>query len=179
MRRALPAVALLAAALAAGCSSDGAGGPGGPGSAASDAADVGWSPCDGLDAVQVSRWAGQRMTEQTGTADQPRCAFTPVADGGPAFDVNYLFFDGGLDEAWRTMGSIQGRVTRLAVPGADAARLVVHARRPAVLVTGFVQSGGLVQSVNAVQLRPYDERQVVSATRRLLAALVRATPERP
>lgn len=181
MRRALPAVALLAAALVAGCSSDGAGAsgdaPDGLGAAASDVADVTWSPCDGLDAAQVSRMAGQRMAEQTGTADQPRCALTPVADGGPAFDVNYLFFDGGLDEAWRTMGPVQGRVTRIAVPGADAARLVVHARRPAVLVTGFVQSGGLVQSVNAVQLRPYDEQQVVSATRRLLAALVSAAPE--
>ena len=188
MRRVLPAGALLATALLAGCSSGGSGGSGGPGgpgdahdlgAAASDAADVGWSPCDGLDAAQVSRFAGQRMAEQTGTADQPRCAFTPLADGGPAFDVNYLFFDGALDEAWRTMGPVQGRVSRIAVPGADAARLVVNARRSAVLVTGFVQGGGLVQSVNAVQLRPYDEQQVVSATRRLLAALVRVAPERP
>ncbi|MBI2244236.1 MAG: hypothetical protein HYU55_09955, partial [Nocardioides sp.] len=141
MRRALPAAVLLAAGLlTAACSPGSAGSGADPGSAASDASaalseatDVGWSPC-----------------EQTGTTDQPRCAFTPVAEGGPAFDVNYLFFDGGLDEAWRTMGPIRGRVSRIAVPGADAARLVVHARRPAVLVTGFVQSGGLVQSVNAV-----------------------------
>lgn len=187
MRRALPAAVLLAAGLlTAACSPGSAGSGADPGSAASDASaalseatDVGWSPCDGLDAAQVSRFATEPMAEQTGTTDQPRCAFTPVAEGGPAFDVNYLFFDGGLDEAWRTMGPIRGRVSRIAVPGADAARLVVHARRPAVLVTGFVQSGGLVQSVNAVQLRPYDEQQVVAATRRLLAALVRAAPERP
>jgi hypothetical protein len=168
------AAALLAAVLTAGCSA-GSESPD-PTAAVSDAADVGWSPCDGLDAAQVGRFAGEQLAEQTGTADQPRCAFTPVAKGGPAFDVNYLFFDGGLDEAWRTMGEVQGRVSRIDVPGADAARLVVHARRPAVLVTGFVQSGGLVQSVNAVQLRPYDEQRVVEATRQLLAALVRAAP---
>jgi hypothetical protein len=45
-----------------------------------------------------------------------------------------------------------------------------------VLVSGFVQTEGLVQSVNAVQLRPYDERAVVSGTRRLLAALAAHAP---
>ncbi len=176
-RVALVAGTLAVAALGAGCSSDGAA-PTPADPAVSDAAAVGWSPCDGLGPAQVGRYAGQQMAEQTGTADQPRCAFTPVTEGGPAFDVNYLFFDGGLDEAWRTMGEVPGRVSRIDVPGADTARLVVHARRSAVLVTGFVQSGGLVQSVNAVQLRPYDEQRVVAATRQLLAALVRAAPER-
>ncbi len=173
----VPVVAVLvAAALAAGCSTD----VEKPDPAAvSEAADVGWSPCDGLDAAAVGRLAGQEMTEQNGTTDQPRCAFTPVRDGGPAFDVNYVWFDGGLDEAWRTMGDVAGDVSTIRVPGADAARLVVHARPPAVLVSGFVQTGGLVQSVNAVQLRPYDEQRVVTATRELMAALVRAAPRRP
>ena len=38
------------------------------------------------------------------------------------------------------------------MPGADAARLVVNANRKATLVTGFVQTGGLIETVNAVQL---------------------------
>ena len=96
--------------------------------------------------------------------------------GGPAFDVNYLWFDGGLTEALDSMGKIPGVVTDVDVPGADAARIVVHARRPAVFVTGFVQSGGLVQSVNTVQLKPYDEQAVVAATTKLLGALVREAP---
>jgi hypothetical protein len=143
------------------------------------AAGVAWNPCDGLRAATVGRYAGQRMVEQTGTSDQPRCAFTPAATGGPAFDVSYLWFDGGLDAAWDTMGKVRGTVTDIRVPGADAARLVVHAQRPAVLVTGFVQVGGLVQSVNAVQLRPYDRRTVVSTTRELLADLVERAPDAP
>ena len=165
MRAAVAAALALLSLGVAGCSSEpdqpDAADPSDP--AQASAADVAGSPCDGLDAAQVTRLVGERMAEQTGSADQPRCAFTPVAEGGPAFDVNYLWFDGGLDEAWRSMGQVQGRVSRIAVAGADAARLVVHARRSAVLVSGFVQTGGLVQSVNAVQLRPYDERDVKMA----------------
>ena len=173
-RTVVAALATALAGLLAGCSSDHA--PAADPSKAASAADVAWSPCDGLDAATVSDYAGQEMTEQTGSADQPRCAFTPVTKGGPAFDVNYLWFDGGLAEALDSMGRIAGTATDLDVRGADAARLVVHARGPAVLVTGFVQSGGLVQSVNAVQLRPYDEQAVVRATRQLLADLVAEAP---
>ncbi|GAW51942.1 MULTISPECIES: DUF3558 domain-containing protein [unclassified Nocardioides] len=168
-------VAVLAAVALAGCSSSDDIPAADPSQAASPA-DVGWSPCDGLDAATVSRFIGEEMNEDTGTADQPRCTFTPVVEGGPAFDVNYLWFDGGLTEALDSMGTVPGTVTDIDVRGADAARLVVHARRPAILVTGFVQSGGLVQSVNTVQLRPYDERTVVAATRRLLETLVREAP---
>lgn len=180
MRAALGAV-LTVAALATACSSD-ADDPrdadlADP--AVSQAAEVAWSPCDGLSAPQVTRLAGEEMTEQTGTVEEPRCTFTPVTDGGPAFDISYLWFDGTLDEAWQTMGDVQGRVTRIDVPSADGARLVVHTRPSAVLVTGFVQTRGLVQSVNAVQLKPYAERQVVATTRGLLAALVRAAPAGP
>jgi hypothetical protein len=168
-------VAVLAAAALAGCSSSDDTPTADPSQAAS-AADVGWSPCDGLDVATVSRFTGEEMNENTGTADLPRCTFTPVVKGGPAFDVNYLWFDGGLTEALDSMGKVPGTDTDMDVPGADAARLVVHARRPAIFVTGFAQSGGLVQSVNTVQLRPYDERSVVEATTRLLATLVREAP---
>lgn len=175
--RAVLCAAVSVAALATACSSDAEDPPSDP--AVTQAAGVAWSPCDGLSARQVTRLAGEEMTEQTGTADEPRCTFTPVAEGGPAFDVSYLWFDGSLDEAWETMDDVQGRVSDIEVPGADAARLVVHARPRAVLVTGFVQTRGLVQSVNAAQLKPYDEQRVVSATRGLLAALVQAAPTSP
>ncbi len=184
MRAALAATAtVLALAALAGCSSDaetGAADPSDPaGPAVSDAAAVAWSPCDGLSASQVTRLAGARMTEQTGTGDAPRCTFTPVAEGGPAFDVSYLWFDGGLDAALDSMGAVGSQLRPVEVPGADAARLAVRARASGVLVTGFVQTAGLVQSVNAAQLKPYDERQVVAATRRLLAALVTGAPASP
>jgi hypothetical protein len=169
------AVALLAAAALAGCSSSDDTPTADPSQAAS-AADVAWSPCDGVDAATVGRFAGEEMAENTGTADLPRCTFTPVVKGGPVFDVNYLWFDGGLSEALDSMGKVPGVATDIEVPGADAARLVVHARRPAIFVTGFVQTHGLVQSVNAVQLRPYDEQAVRQATTKLLAALVREAP---
>jgi threonine dehydratase len=39
-----------------------------------------------------------------------------------------------------------------------------------------VQTDGLVQSVNAVQVRPYDERAVVAGTRVLLGELARQAP---
>lgn len=169
-------VAVAAAVLLAGCSSspDDA-----PSAAESKAAEVAWSPCDGLTAAQVGRLAGEEMAEQTGTTDQPRCTFTPVTEGGPAFDLSYLWFDGSLDAALDDMGSAGAQLRPVDVPGADAARLAVRERASGVLVTGFVQTAGLVQSVNAVQLRPDDRQDVVTATTGLLAALVRAAPAAP
>ena len=70
-------------------------------------------------------------------------------------------------------------MSEIQVPGADAARLVVQADKDAVLVTGFVQTAGLVQSVNAVQPDPYDEQAVVDATTELLTVLVREAPSGP
>ncbi|MCB0895631.1 MAG: DUF3558 family protein [Nocardioides sp.] len=185
-----PAAALVAAALLlAGCagsdtgSDTGSGTGSGTGSdseragaAKSQAADVAWSPCDGLTAVEVSRLAGARVSEQTGTTDQPRCTFTPVGEGGPAYDVSYLWFDGGLDAALDSMGAIAQQLRPVEVPGADAARVAVKPRTSGILVTGFVQTGGLVQSVNAAQLAPYDEQRLVSSTTALLGALAAAAP---
>ncbi len=143
----------------------------------SDAAAVSWSPCDGVSAAQVSRFAGQRMAEKNGTADQPSCTFIPVAKGGPAFDVSYLWFDGGLDAALSSMGASGAQLESVEVRGADAARIVATPKKSVVLVTGFVQTGGLVQSVNAAQISPYDAKAVAGATTRLLGALARAAPD--
>ncbi len=65
----------------------------------------------------------------------------------------------------------------MSVPGADAARIVVRERESGILVTGFVQTDGLVQSVNAVQLAPYDKDAIVTSATDLLAALAREAPQ--
>jgi hypothetical protein len=138
---------------------------------------VAWSPCDGVTAAEVSRIAGEPMVEQAGTTEQPRCVFTPETEGGPAFDVNYLWFDGGLDEALDSMGAASEQLRPVSVPGADAARIAVRERASGVLVSGFVQTEGLVQSVNAVQIAPYDKDAMVTSTTALLAALAREAPQ--
>ena len=169
------AALLAAAALLAGCSSGGEA----PSDQQSKAADVAWNPCDGLTAAGVSRIAGERVTMRTGTADQPRCTFVPRRTGGPAYDVSYLWFDGGLDAALDSMGAIAGQLRPVDVAGADAARIAVRERRTGILVTGFVQTAGLVQSVNAVHLEPYDRQAFVTSTTDLLAALARTAPTGP
>ena len=144
--------------------------------AASDAAGVAWSPCDGITAAQVSKIAGTALTMSTGTTESPACMFLPKKKGAIAFDVSYLFFDGGLDTALKAMGTAGTQLESVEVPGATAARIAVKTRKNAIAVTGFVETDGLVQSVNAAQLAPYDEDQVVAATQDLLAALAAAAP---
>ena len=189
------AVALLALLLPlTSCGTDPSGARGsGSGSAAGSAADPGsaadsgsgagsgatastWNPCADLSAARVGAALGARVTEDTGSADQPRCAFLPAAKDGPTLNVTYLWFDGGFDQAFTAMGRLAGRVTSPEVPGADAARLVVNANRRATLVTGFVKTGRLVETVNAVQLAPSDPRAVVRATRQVMATLVAHAP---
>lgn len=190
MRRArLLLGALAATTVLAGCSSDGSDGSDGPAGSAgsapsdhaspdgSDIAGVAWSPCDELTARSVSRLVGAGVEEHDGTAAAPRCTFTPTREGGAAYDLSYLWFDGGLDAALAAMGASGAQLKPAEVPGADAARLAVRATKSAVLVTGFVQTPGLVQSVNAAQLAPYDEQQVVDATRALLAELAKRAPD--
>ena len=178
MRALLLVAALAATASLAGCSSDGSD----PSTATPDASDiagVAWSPCDDLSAASVSRLVGGAVKEDDGTADAPRCTFTPVRKGGAAYDVSFLWFDGGLDAALDAMGATGAQLKKVDVAGADAARLVVSAKKAGVLVTGFVQTDGLVQSVNAAQLAPYDEAQVVAGTKALLAELAKQAPTSP
>ena len=170
------AAALLLAGCSSGSTSPTAGGSPDP-SAAAQAAKVGWSPCDALTAAEVSRYAGEPVEEQNGTDSEPRCTFTPKAKGGAAYDVSYLWFDGGLDAALDAMGGAAQQLRKVDVPGADSARLAVNARRSGIAVTGFVQTRGLVQSVNAARIAPYDESTIVTATKRLMAALARKAPD--
>ena len=172
---ALGAAGLLALA---GCSSDGS--PHGESSAdPSDIMGVAWSPCDDLTAASVGRLVGSGVQEDNGATGAPRCTFTPAEVGGPAYDLSYLWFDGGLDAALDTMGATGAQLKPIDVDGADAARIVVRAQDNGVLVTGFVQTDGLVQSVNAAQVAPYDEKQVVAGTKALLAELATHAPTTP
>ena len=122
---------------------------------------------------------GARVTEETGTADNPRCAFLPVRKGGPTLNVTYTPFEGDFDAAWKSMGHLDGVVTEPDIAGATAARVVVNRSPKAVFVSGFVHSPGLIQTVNAVALRPYDAGRVAAATRSVLTTLVAHAPDRP
>ncbi len=173
MRPLLPAALVAALLTLTACSSE----EPAPSDAATRAGDVAWSPCDGLTAESVSDLVGEEVTQQTGTAQQQRCTFTPVAESGAAYDVNYQPFDGGLNEALESMGAAGTQLRAVEVPDADAARIAVRERRSGVIVSGFVQTGGLVQSVNAVQLKPYDRRAVVAGTTALLGELAAQAPD--
>lgn len=170
----------LAAATAAvltlslsGCSDDP---PRTPSAAESAAANVGWSPCDGLTAASVSRLVASPVAERTGTLTEPQCTFTPKRPGGAAYDVSYLWFDGGLDDALDALGARSAQLEPVEIDGAESAQMAVRTQRTGVLVTGFVQTEGLVQSVNAVQVRPYDEAAVVAGAKALLAELAAQAP---
>lgn len=177
MRTRALAALVGAAALLTGCSggSDPESDPAPAG--ASDPAAVQWSPCDALSAQQVSAIAGETVTKTTGTEDSPRCAFLPKHQGGPAFEISYVFFDGGLDDALDAMGGAGTQLKPVDVDGAKAARLAVRSKKEAVAVTGFVETQGLVQSVNAAQLAPYDAGALSEATTELLATLARSAPD--
>lgn len=168
------AVAAVAAGVLTGCSASEEPEP--TAADASAAAGVGWSPCDELTARTVGDLAGERVRESNGSAESPRCVFLPVQEGGPAYDVSYLFFDGGLDTALDAMGTVATQLEPIDVPGADAARLAVKERKDGILVTGFVQTDGLVQSVNAVDLAPHDRDRLVTSTTDLLAELAGHAP---
>jgi hypothetical protein len=150
------------------------------GSAASALADTGtWNPCADLSAVRVERALGARVRKETGTVETPRCAFLPAVKGGPTLNVTYTWFAGGFEQAWRSMGDLDGSVRDVDLPGADHARLVVSTGKQAVLVTGFTQTGDLIETVNAAALAPYDEAAVTAATTEVMAMLVRHAPESP
>ncbi len=171
-------IGLLAGLLLTGCSAGQSGGAGDGPSAAGSSASGGatgpaeeFNPCTDLSAAFVGRRLGSPVTEDRGTAADPRCAFLPTREGGPAMEVNYLVFTGPLDEIFATMGPVPGRVRVLDLPTAADARLVVNPSDDGIAVTGFVQTGGLVETVNTVALAPYDQQVVVAGTRAVMRRL--------
>lgn len=130
-----------------------------------------FSPCDHLSARLVGRALGVEVTEETGDVDNPRCAYLPVVEGGPTLNVNYVRFKGSFDEAWASMGDLPGDVSDLEIDSANNARLVVNETQEAVVITGFVQTGSLIESVNAIQLAPFDRATMVRAATTVLTTL--------
>ncbi|WP_028659744.1 hypothetical protein [Nocardioides insulae] len=136
-----------------------------------------FNPCDGLKVGPVSKALGAELTLDTGTEDAPRCALVPVEDGGAAFTLNYLFFAGSLEEAWQTMDLEGGTVTRPHIPGTADARLVTNRTKDNYVVTGFIENGDLIQTVDAVDPRPYDVAGVDAAVTEILTQLSAKAPD--
>lgn len=173
------AALLAAAALLTACSADDSGSAAAdPTPTATESHAAVWNPCDGLEAARVEKALGDRLTVERGTPDAPRCALVPRQEGGTVIDANYTVFAGTLDQAWDSMGAPDdGSVTSPAIPTADGARLVVDAGSKALGVTGFVQKGGLVLIVNALDPTPYREGKVSAAVREVMTQLAAYAPE--
>jgi hypothetical protein len=151
-------LALALPLLVAGCGDDG-----GPPPAAPTPTEALWNPCDALDAREVADRFGGAVTEEDGTATSPECRFTPRGKGDPVVDANYQLFSEGLDSVFEGMGRPHGAtISSPWVPGADDTRLVV-ATDDNLYVSGFVQNGDLIQTVDAVDPRPYDRKRLERA----------------
>ncbi|HET9419579.1 MAG TPA: hypothetical protein VFO49_00495 [Nocardioides sp.] len=160
-------IALALPLLVAGCGDDD-----GPPPAAPTPTEALWNPCDALDAKGVNRAFGVSATEDAGTPTSPSCSFAPKTEGDPVVDANYVLFPEGLDAAWETMGrSETAQVSSPKVQGADDTRLVVDSDAQQLYVSGFVQNGDLIQTVDAIDPKPYDRRQVVDAVNWALGEL--------
>jgi len=178
--RVVPALVLGTAGLLAGCSADDD--PTAsvdPRDGASSAVATPWNPCDDLEPEEVGRLLGEEVTEEVGDPGAMRCTYVPVTEGGATLDLNYLWFDGSFEDAWDTIGAdVAGRVRDVDLPTADAARTVVQVTDDAVAVTGFVQTGGLIESVNALVLDPGARDRLARATRGVLRLLSERAPAR-
>lgn len=168
-------VAVLAAGTLTGCSGD----PAPEDVAPTTEAEPAWNPCSGLDAETVGADFGAVFNTRVGSPDAPECTYTPQADGGPAFEVNYQTYAGSLEDLMETFGLLEeeGRTTVDApdVAGADDARIIVdlppEQDDDTINITAFVQNGQLVQVVNALQPAPYDRDALVASVKALLADL--------
>ena len=140
-----------------------------------------WNPCDAIDADLVQDAFGTVAKEQDGSPTAPECRFAPKESSGqPVVEANYQLFSGGLDAAWDAMGQPEDADVRTpSIPKADDARIVVAVVKQQLYVTGFVQNGDLIQSLNVVDPTPYDEDAVVAGTVRLLTAFSRHADESP
>lgn len=144
---------------------------------APSAEEPGFNPCTALDVAEVSGLLDADLRKDAGSPAAPRCSFTPTAEGGPVLDANYLLFPEGLQAVFDSMGELDpDDVSTIEVRGADDARLVVDFDDRQLFVTGFVQDGDLIQTVDVVDPLPYDRERVVRAVRRVLAVLSQSAP---
>ena len=99
-----------------------------------------------------------------------------MGEGGPAYDVSYLWFDGGLDAALDSMGAIAQQLRPVEVPGADAARVAVKPRTSGIPRHRLRPDRRPRAERERRPARPYDEQRLVSSTTALLGALAAAAP---
>ena len=169
MRTAFAAVAALL--LLAACSGDD------PPPPAPTPTEALWNPCDSLELDEVAAWFDAGFAKNAGTPQAPLCTFTPDHEGGPVVDANYMVFAEGLAALFDSMTGLDpDDVREVRVPGAEAARVVVDFDDRQLFVSGSVQNGDLIQTVDVVDPRPYDEARVVRAVRSILAEFSAAAP---
>lgn len=136
-----------------------------------------WNPCSAISVDQVTRLFGAETTKEDGTDTDPSCSFTPATEGGAALDANYLLYPAGLDRAFDTFGVVEGETTTVLDPEvvlADDARLVVDVRDDTLLLSGFVQNGDLIQTVNLADVAPFRRARAITGMEKVLASLSRA-----
>lgn len=141
-----------------------------------------WNPCSGLRAGPVSKALGHDVRVEPGTADDVRCSLLPVEKGDPTFNVTYVWTGASLEETFGAMTLDDGvDILTPDVPGADDARLVVNESPAdgAVTLTGFVETGDLVETVNGLALAPYDTEAMEAAMTVVLTQLSASAPAAP
>lgn len=180
MKHALPAAILTLAALGVGLTACG-------GSTAPSAAQPSSSvpalptvqPCDELDPAAISTTLGTTVRIDTGTTAAPVCFLRPSAADGAAFDLNYQwFYVDGLNAYFKSAKLPAGKLSDVKIPRADAAKLIVNRTKKAYQVTGYVQNGALVQSVNGAGA-PKDAARILAATKLILTQLSAKAPASP
>lgn len=150
----------------------GCGGDDDPPPAAPTPTEALWNPCDALDATAVGREFGAALTEDDGTPTAPLCSFQPTTAGDPVVDANYQIYAAGLDKIFEELGGSEtATVATPKVRGADDARVVVDTDDDQLYVSGFVQNGELIQTVDAIDPAPYDRHRVVRAVTWVLVRL--------
>lgn len=138
-----------------------------------------WNPCTALDLATVGTLFDQRYRVDTGTDSEPRCTFTPGADGGTAVDVNYQLYDGTLKDVVAQLPppGEDATLTAPRLPGANGVRILSSIDQGTLAVTGFVRNGRLVQVVNALDPAPFDRARTITGVRELLTSLAGAADE--
>lgn len=152
---ALGVVAGLSATTMVGCSGE-SGSAGGAEVESPDLPPI-YNPCDGLDFDAVQSELDVQLDVSEGTDRAPVCVFAPRNGDDPLVDVNYALFPGGLEQVIDQLGEAPrgARVLTPEIPGADDARIILNGGAVEGQVTGFVQNGDLVQTVNVVDPAPY------------------------